>query len=176
MELTENGIAFYPAKAKSLAIIAGSILLACGCILLLANHNEVSGKWVLLAGVLLLVFLGLAGFGVNVLLRDDPLIELTPEGIVDRASSISVGLIRWEEMTEIIVYEENSVGFLGIMVKDIQAVLSRQQGVKKAVQGFESGKTSCIPIPSTWLPVSVEALRESISGYCSERGIQIPSP
>ena len=102
------------------------------------------------------------------LLRRRPMLTVTPEGITDTSSIVGVGLIRWEEITQLGLKTTKLKGgkniYLTITPKDMHALLARQSSPLTKL--YDSvGNDGSIEIGQVMLPLKVDALLHQIEAY-----------
>lgn len=78
-------------------------------------------------GVLLPVLIFAAAFGLKTLLSKKPLIEITPEALIDNTSLISLGKILWSDMEFVFV----KGAFFSIILKNPEEYLKKASPIKK---------------------------------------------
>lgn len=168
MDIANKNLVVYPNKAKlkallwqQVAFVIMSILLIIGGILLdLA-------LWVyIVAGI------GLLYFGANLCYVArrykviKPVVEIGPAGIVDNASGVGAGLIRWEEIQAIYPFTFMGQQSLGIVPHDERAILSRHGSLKRAIMRINKRLVGTpISIPQVALPLPIIELAQQISQY-----------
>ena len=86
----------------------------------------------------------------------NPIFEVGPDGILDRASALSVGFIPWEEVEDARVRRLLVLGYLAVRVRDARALLTRQGPVKRRLMGLNQ---RIIGTPVA-VPLSALAVRE----------------
>lgn len=85
----------------------------------------------LITGVIILLDFGFFGFGFayafSVFISHKPLLIINSEGILDNASPLGAGMLRWEEIAKIFPYKFMAGQYLAIIPKDLGTTLSRQR-------------------------------------------------
>lgn len=77
-------------------------------------------------GVLSIVFFGLIGIFVFIKLFDSkPGLIINEKGIIDNSSGISVGLVLWSEIEEILIVENSKQKFIMLVLNNPQNYLSK---------------------------------------------------
>ncbi len=78
-------------------------------------------------GAFLLILIFAAAFGLKTLLSKKPLIEITPEALIDSSSLISLGKILWSDMEFVFV----KGAFFSIILKNPEEYLKKASPIKK---------------------------------------------
>lgn len=111
-----------------------------------------------------------AGYFLFRLLFSRPILAVTEEGIVDNASAAGVGLLRWEEIENVITFEKNKQRFVGIVPKDIEAVVARQDAFTAFLIRYNLREgLAPISIPQMILPMRVDDLAAALRGQYEAR-------
>ncbi len=114
-------------------------------------------------GLAAVVFFGLCGlYAVRRLVRPEPAVIINRDGIVDNASALGVGLIRWNEIVRLREYRFKNQTFLGILPTDLDRLLAQQSAFKRtAIRANVALGADPINIPQVVLPMRVaDLLRE----------------
>lgn len=121
-----------------------------------------------IAGLLGVVFFGACFVYVVLrLVRPRPSLIITDSGIVDYASAVSAGYIRWDEIESIFIsWIQVSLRrhkFLSIKLKNDQEFLSRQSALKATMlRANMSLGGAPVAIPGNALPMTLEELMQVI--------------
>jgi hypothetical protein len=93
------------------------------------------------------------------LVRPSVAVVVDAEGIVDRASALGVGRLMWEEIEHAYVYDFLGQTMLGIVPRDLDAILLRQPWWRRRLLRRNAG-LGCAPvnIPEIMLPVSAQVV------------------
>lgn len=93
------------------------------------------------------------------LVKPRPAVVIDQNGIEDNATAFGVGFLAWHEIAEMREFTSKGQTFLGIVPKDLDALLARQPRWKRAAIRF-SLLTGGAPvnIPQTILPTTVSVL------------------
>lgn len=111
---------------------AGLVFVAGGWALLTLPSRY--GLWAQFVGLVTMAFFGAVSVAVLYrLLHPAPVVIINDEGITDRASGVSVGLIRWDQIDEVKEYRSQGQLFLGIVPKDVEALIAQQPRWKKSI-------------------------------------------
>ena len=150
-------------RTKLVAIIVGSAsFVAAGGWLL--ERARTDGVVIAMVGAASVAFFGFCGaYAIRRIVRPEPALVIDREGIVDNASALGVGLIRWAEVAELREYKFKGQTFLGIFPKELEQVLARQPGWKrKAIQANIALGVAPVNIPQVILPIPVSDLMREI--------------
>ena len=92
-----------------------------------------------------------------------PAIIINADGIVDNASGVSVGLIPWDQIREVREYRVQNQVFLGIVTKDLNALLKKQPRWKRtAIRANLSMGAAPVNIPQAALGMKISDLVREI--------------
>jgi len=178
-------LVIYPKTRSLLMMIGGCLLLIVACVYPLVYGFEIEGRDSLgrfFAGITPEIFyIGAPLFTLPFLylcyrlVKPAPSIVVNEEGILDNASAFGAGLIRWEEIKSMFIYEFMGHKFLGIIPVDEQTILARQSPIKRSLFKMGSqGQPAPFAIPGTVLPMPVEELLAKIQLY-QQRPTEDPS-
>lgn len=150
----ETDIVFYPSRGKML-------LLTLGCFLFVATAPLVWTTGSLFLRAIAVVDVLFFGFGIlcalRRLLNPSPALVIDSEGVVDTASAVGAGLLRWEEIESVAITEMGINRFLVIIPRDPSTVLARQPWLKREVMRANIGMVGGpVTIPENALSVSLE--------------------
>lgn len=169
--MTPDATVIYPSRAKLLLLTAGAaVFVVLGFFILRSTDIEER-----LAGIASIAFFGLCMlYGIWRLVRPAPALIIHPSGIFDNASGLSAGFLRWDEIKGIFVARIRNQRFLAIDIKDMEALLSRQSGLKAKMMKMNVKLAgAAVNIPANTLPISLEELIQNIRQKCP--GIQVTS-
>ncbi|NJC28384.1 STM3941 family protein [Neolewinella antarctica] len=80
-------------------------------------------------GLITILFFGVAGgFMLKMLLSDKMALEVNDEGIQDRTSAVAVGLIRWEDITDVKLHQIGSNHMILLNVRNSDDYLDKASG------------------------------------------------
>jgi hypothetical protein len=122
-----------------------------------------------------IAFISLAGFPLFCvcflyccyrLIVPKPAVIVNHIGIFDNAVVFSAGLVKWDEIADVFVYNYGRRRFLGIVTLDTEAFLQRQPVFKKWLMkvGMRLGDPPIL-IPQSILPMKVDELMSRIQEY-----------
>jgi hypothetical protein len=122
------------------------------------------GLWAQIMGAVAVAFFGAVGAAVLFrLLRPGPAIVIDDDGILDDASGVSLGLIRWDQVGEIDEYRVDDQAFLSIMLKDPEALIAQQPFWKRRIIRANSGMGApAVNIPQASLGINLSDLRREM--------------
>jgi hypothetical protein len=169
--MTPDATVIYPSRSKLLLLTAGgAMFVVLGFFLLRSTDVEEC-----LAGIAGIVFFGLCMlYAVWRLLRPTPALIIHSSGILDNASGLSAGFLRWDEISGIFMVSIRNQRFLAISLKNADAFLGRQSGLKaKMMKANVRLVGAPVNIPANTLPISLEELIQKIQQRCP--GIQVTS-
>jgi len=159
-------VVIYPSKGKLVLSLLGALaFVAVGVWMIIHGWANQGESFLILAGLLVLAFFGFcAGYALLRLLVPKPSLVIGPHGLLDNASAMGAGFITWDEVAWIKPYQFQGQTFLGIVPRDLQAVLKRQSAMtRKAMEMNVSMNAAPINIPQSILPMRVEALAQLIA-------------
>lgn len=121
---------------------------------------------IIMVAVVLAFFGGGGVFLAYRLFKPRPALLLTPEGLMETASALGAGLVPWEDIEEIFAYTFSGQRFLGIRVRDPQALFSRVGPVKRLLMRINKRMVNAsINISQVALTMTVDELLELIHEY-----------
>jgi len=101
-----------------------------------------------------------------------PALTLSCEGILDNASAISAGLVRWEEIDRIYCSSLRGQLFISIAVKDPVGFLQRSHGAKAKLMHLNMSLVGApVNLPVTGLDLNATALLKRIQEFRGARGL-----
>jgi hypothetical protein len=169
-------IVIYSSKRYLLAVGAGSLLFVVASLYFIIYGYNISGRdslgeffraitpeiFYLAAPLFSLGFI----YACYRLLKPTPSVIINREGIFDNASALGAGLIRWEEIKSVFIYNLMNNKFLGIVPVNVETILARQSGVKRFFLKMGKGMSPApFSIPQGGLPMKVEELLAKIESY-----------
>lgn len=122
------------------------------------------GLWAQIMGAVGVAFSGAVGAAVLFrLLRPGPAIVIDDDGILDDASGVSLGLIRWDQVGEIDEYRVDDQAFLGIMLKEPDGLIAQQPFWKRRIirANLQMG-AAAVNIPQASVGIKLSDLRREI--------------
>ncbi|UVI30804.1 STM3941 family protein [Paenibacillus spongiae] len=142
MVTRDEELVVYPSPRKLLGLCAASIIfvLIGGGMIAISLSEEDSSVPILVIGLISILFFGLCLIYVLYrLLNKKPSIVLDDQGIMDDSSYIGGGLLRWDQIEEIMLYDFMGQRFIGLKLVDTQAFLTQQSGLKKVLIKLNRG-------------------------------------
>lgn len=101
-----------------------------------------------------------------------PVLEIGPDGILDRASGVSVGFVPWEEVGSVEPYRVRGQRFVTIRVENERELIARQNPLKRLLikanrRYFDTGE---INIPLNVLAIPDEELAAAFADHVGLEG------
>jgi hypothetical protein len=142
---------------------AGGLVFAAGGVFMMMYPTR-HGLFARFIGLVTTVFFGAVAISILPrLVRRAPAITITDRGIVDNASGVSVGLIPWDQIREVREYRVKGQVFLGIVPKDLDALIEKQPRWKRAaIRANLSMGAAPVNVPQAALGVKVSDLVREI--------------
>ncbi len=138
---------FAPRRHLAL-MLAGSIAFVSAGLWMVLNAGPVG--WVI--GSVSVMFFGLGGaYYLTELVVRRPILQVDQDGILDRASLVSAGRLRWSDVREIRILSVEGQRMLSIYPSDPAAVMARANPIRRAVMRANDG----LGFPPVNVPVSV---------------------
>lgn len=113
--------------------------------------------------------------GIYILMKffdKKPGLIIYDEGIIDNSSSICLGLIKWENITDIKITKIRTQKILTIEINNADEIISQQRGLKKMFMKLNKKYFhSPIQITSNSLACSFQELHEIIQDHLTARKI-----
>jgi hypothetical protein len=134
------------------------------------------GLWSQLMGAVAVAFFGAVGVSILFrLLRPGPAIAIDSDGILDDASGVSLGLIRWDQVAAIEEYRVQDQAFLGIVLKDVDTLVARQPFWKRRLirANLRMG-AAAVNIPQASVGIKLADLRRQIEQHRREAARRPP--
>lgn len=95
-----------------------------------------------------------------------PAVVVSEEGILDNATALGAGMIRWEEVRGVRATSFGAQRMVAIVPKDEAALLARQNPAKRLLMRANKSLANYIVcIPESTLPMTREELLEEIGRY-----------
>lgn len=154
----------YAGRTKLILILLGSIaFVVLGAWLGSCDISRRLELWQIVLGSYIgIPFFGACGlFAGYRLVRRRPALELDSIGMTDAASAVGAGRLRWEEVDHAVLYKYSGQAMLGIVPKDLDAVLLRQPAFRRFVMRSNLA-LGCPPIniPQSGLSMNLAELAE----------------
>jgi hypothetical protein len=97
-------------------------------------------------------------------LLPEPSLVVGPDGLLDNASVTCAGFISWEDVEVVFPYRFQRQWFLGMIPRDLEAILARQPLFKRKAMTWNIALGAApINVPQNILPMPVEALARIIA-------------
>jgi hypothetical protein len=165
-------IVLYPSRSRFFLIALGSLLFVCGGFYIGSLHGDgIPRATIIPISLLAIGFFGLCFLYASYrLVVRRPAVTLSPEGIVDNASAISAGLVRWEEIERIYCSSLQGQLFISIAVKNPEVFLQRSHGAKTKLMQLNMGLVGApVNLPVTGLDLNATALLKLIQEFREAR-------
>ena len=123
-------------------------LLGFGCMIFIAIggwifSEYVNGNMMFIYGIVglvcIILFAACLIYFVRKLFDHSPAVIIDDEGILDNSSYIAGGLIRWDDIHNIELYQLTGQKMIGIQLKDPDSYLESQQGLKRQLIKINQG-------------------------------------
>src|SRR5579871_2417801 len=118
------------------------------------------------------VYAGIPFFGLCLLyslwrlISPSPVFVIDEEGILDNASAIAAGRVRWDEILGVETGDFSGQPFLSVITRDPDAIVARQSFYKRWLMRVNMGMGfPPVVVPQAILPMSVEDLRAMMTSY-----------
>jgi hypothetical protein len=161
-----DNIILYPSKIKTLLVALGALMFVLlGFFLLSIANSGYYPSWFMYAvAVSSISFFGLClVYAAIRLLLPKPSVIISRDGILDNASAVSAGMLKWEEIAEVKPYNFMGNRALGIVPVDLETVIARQPFIKRLMFKMNKGLVDApFSIPQVGLEVSVDELLRMI--------------
>lgn len=165
----EDRLVIYPSRGKLALLALGALAFVVAGLWL----GGVFGDMDLSQGlVVITTYIGVPFFGLCLvyllyrLVVRKPALIVSAEGIVDNASATGAGPVGWDEMHEILPTEVSGKPMLGIVPRDEEQILDRQNPLKRFIMSVNRNMTGfVILIPETALPMSIDELLGEIQRF-----------
>lgn len=140
------------------AAIAAMVFVLIG-LWLFFNPKDDGGVSVMMSVIAIILFGACAIVAVKRFLRPDAALIINMHGIDVRTSALAMGFLTWDEIAEMRAYTIKQQVFLGIMPKDLEALLAKQPLWKRLdIRADLMIGAPPISIPQGALPVTVAEL------------------
>lgn len=171
-------VIIYPSKGKLLFLVVAALAMVIIQILFLVYADELAMSETARRrpiGALLVRYVPYIGipffgacaiYGIYRLIKVKPSVIVNDEGIYDNSSAVSIGLIRWDEIENLIIHRIGLQKFVGIIPRDYETVKRRLPAWKRALMvGNKSMSAAPFNIPQNILPIPCEDLLAQITSY-----------
>lgn len=168
-------VVIYPSRARLILLTLGSLLfLLLGLWIGFGREAMNIPMWkVLVASYLGVPFFSFCFFyTVYRLMVRRPALILSIEGIIDQASAVSAGLVRWEEIDRIFAGTMQRQTFVSIAVKTPDHFMSRVGGLKARLMRMNISLVGApVNIPVNALPMTVPQILQTIREFRSKHRV-----
>jgi len=164
--LEKNTIEIPLSKNKTYKMLFGSLLFVImAAWLIYAREDYGNPILILIVGIIAILFFGyIAFFLIKTLPDKSPGLIINAQGIVDNASAVAAGFIKWEDVQQIKVAQVMNQKFLMILVRNPEEYINRREGAiaRNAMQMNYKTYGSPISISSDALAISFNELHQII--------------
>lgn len=158
-----NDLVIPASRLRLLGYFAGGLGFAALGVFLIADAARYDLVSMVIGLVTVMFFGAIAVTAFYRLVTAAPAIVINADGIVDNASGVSVGLIPWDQIREVREYRVQNQVFLGIVPKDVNALLKKQPRWKRAaIRANLSMGAAPVNIPQGSLGMKVSDLVREI--------------
>jgi hypothetical protein len=152
-------LVIYPSRWKASLILVGAVafVVISGAMIVLPEPG-VAGWLLRRLGMVGVLFFGACGaYTAYRLIVQRPALVADDDGLLDNASAVAVGRLRWDEIERVWPYGFSGQMFLGVIPRDLEQVLARLPRWKQAlIRANVSFGCAPINIPQTILPVRID--------------------
>jgi hypothetical protein len=163
--LNPDATVIYPHRGKMLLLAIAAIAAVALSFWVWKTEEDIEYH---VAGIVGVVFFGggLIYFLMR-LARPRPSLVLTELGMVDNASALGGGFIRWDEIDNVSITPFRNQQFLAIHLNDPTEFLGRQPFIKASIMRMNQGLVGTpICIPRSALPMTLEDVIDKIRQKC----------
>lgn len=153
-------------KMKRLILLAvlSAGFVALGILFIAISLSEQELMLLVIGGITVVVFGFCFLYYVIVLIKREPALIISKEGIIDHSSFIGAGLVRWDDMEKIDFINFSGQIYLGIFTSDRDLIINRMEGIKRIFCRLNKGLLeSQVNIPVKILDCPMEELVEDIN-------------
>lgn len=153
-------------KRMMMLAVLSLVFVAVGIFILSLSINEqFEGILPAIIGGLAIAVFGLCFiYYIYVLIKREPALIISKEGIIDQSSYIAAGLVKWNEIEAIDFIHFSGQIYLGIFTFDRELIINRSSGVKRVLNVMNKGLLeSHVNIPVKNLACSIDELVEAIN-------------
>ncbi|MBK8487822.1 MAG: STM3941 family protein [Chitinophagales bacterium] len=168
-------------KTKLFLGIGGSILFVILGIYLFTsiepNQTKFNTTLVKIAGIAGILFFSTTGiYGVKKLFDNNDGLTIDDNGIIDNTNALSIGRIKWADITEIRTEQVMSTKFLLIFIKNPNEILKKAGGMKsKLMAGNMKMYGTPLSITSTTLKYNFNDLEKLLKDRLNEQRESMPN-
>ncbi|MEL7296582.1 MAG: STM3941 family protein [Pseudomonadota bacterium] len=165
---TEDEVEIFRSKGKMLLLLIGALaFVAMGIWMLTLSGDDIRmGRrfnnpiFVKAIGIVAIVFFGYcAFFAFRKLLDNAAALVISSEGLVDNASGLAPGVIRWSEITDIGEYMVQRQRFIAILLVDPEAFVEKSGRLARMLARANASMSGTpVNIPTNALRIDHEEL------------------
>lgn len=145
-------------KAKEYIPLKREVIFIIGVMCFLGIGMICRFNWIytLIIGLIGFLFFGLCFIYISYrLVKKTPSLIINDEGLIDRATLLGIGQVKWNEVKDVFLYEYMGNKLLAVVPKDVHTILERQNKIKKLFMK----NTKLISIPQNSIDTSLEELK-----------------
>ena len=162
-------IILYPKRSRLLFMTSGAFLFVFAGFYIrsTANEGRIPPFLAVIVSYLAIGFFGLCFiYGLYRLVVRRPSLILSRDGILDNASAVNAGLVRWEEINRIFCSSMQRQQFVSITLKDAEGFLGRMGVIKARLMRVNVRLVGApINLPANVLAMTSSELLELIQGF-----------
>ena len=170
---TKNTIEIALSKNKTYKMLFGSLLfVVMAAWLIYVREDYGNPTLILIVGIIGILFFGYIAFYLIKALPDkSPGLIINADGIVDNASAVAAGFIKWDDIQEIKVAQVMNQKFLMIIVRNPEEYINRGKGTiaRNAMQMNYKSYGSPISISPNALAISFNELYRIVLDRLNQR-------
>ncbi|MCE5171065.1 hypothetical protein LQV63_17325 [Paenibacillus profundus] len=129
-EAESNAYVIYPGKRKLILTLLGSLVFVVIGIVLMLDSEGVS---IVVGGICSLFFAVTLAYSLFRLMVPKPALVVSNEGFIDNASLSAAGVVTWDEVKDIFIYEFMGQHFIGIQVVNPDRLMARIPSWKQSI-------------------------------------------
>jgi hypothetical protein len=157
-----SAIEIFTPKSRQLRYALGSLVFVVIGALIFTTGNVVYQ----VVAVVCVAFFGTGlVFFVGQLVRRGPALQVDSRGVTDRSSIVSLGLVRWDEISSVQIHAVGIQRFLAVYPR-AESILQRANPVKRSLMRINRGMGFApVTIAETALPYNLETLIDEMRRF-----------
>ena len=151
----------------------GFVALCFWLIQVAETQTRFDPQFIKIVSVVGIIFFGLCGiYALAKFFDKEPGLVINDEGITDNSSAVCAGLIKWKNITNVVITEIYGQKILTIEVNNADEILSKQRGFKKMLMNLNKNYfSSPVQISSNALKCDFQKLCNTIKEQLTARHI-----